>query len=292
MPHQEWIVSSQEEGQKLLFFLGQKFQGVFSARALKRLIDHHACQINGRPERFASTLLGKGSKVSLTWTTSPSTQMLHQVELSRILFQDESLLVYNKPAGINSDEQGITRLLQTYEPSLILVHRLDRETTGALLFAKNQKIFEAFVMQFKQHQVLKQYQALVDGVIPLAKGIIDNQLGKKQQIGGQTYWGSVFQGLPALTEWQKVKSGQEATWVTCWPRTGRTHQLRVHLAEMGHPILGDFHYSKKFCCLYKPARILLHAEQLIFNHPVTNQSIQVKAPLPEDFLKAAKTLFS
>lgn len=293
MSFQKWTVSFQEEGQKLLFFLNQKLQEKFSARSLKKLIDEQACQINGRLERFATTLLRTGDEVTLRGIPSLFDTPFFKVERFRILFEDESLLVYNKPAGINSDELGILQLLQAYHPSLILVHRLDRDTTGALLFAKNLKIFDSFVHQFKQQKVFKQYQAIVDGVLQQEKGKIENRLAKKTFSAGKVRWGSVFfpEGLSALTEWQKVKSSQTATWITCWPRTGRTHQLRVHFAEKGHPILGDFHYSQKFICPYRPKRLLLHAEELLFDHPTQHFKIHIQVPLPEDFLKANQDLF-
>jgi len=289
----EWTVSAQEQGQKLLTFLTHQLQGQLSTRAIKRLIDSNCCQLNGRTDHFSSTLLSLGDHIVLK-IPEEKQHLPKFFEFSRLLFEDEYLLVYNKPAFINSDEQGIIRLLQSYYPSLILVHRLDRETTGVLLFAKNQSIFKAFVQQFKQQQVFKQYQALVDGIISHKKGRIENALGKKRQVDGQSYWGSISssQGLHALTEWQRKKTGAQATLVTCWPKTGRTHQLRVHFAEMGHPILGDFHYSQQFRCTYRPNRILLHAEKMTFCHPVTHQTITICASLPEDFILAEQKLFT
>ncbi len=288
----EWIVTSEESGSKLLSFLTQHLEGKYSARSLKRLIEHNQCQINGRTQRFASTLLGRGDHISLhieeTAFASP-----HQVETRRILYEDDVLLVYDKPAGINSDEKGILQLLKSYSPSLQLVHRLDRDTTGVLILAKQSAIFEKLVSQFKQLQIRKRYQAIVDGVVDQPKGIIENYLGKKQAYAGQTIWGAVAasRGSYACTEWQRLKKGANASLLACMPKTGRTHQIRVHMAEMGHPILGDFQYGKEFECPYRPSRYLLHAEAIQFHHPLTEKLLDLTAPLPDDFKMAQHKLF-
>jgi 23S rRNA pseudouridine955/2504/2580 synthase/23S rRNA pseudouridine1911/1915/1917 synthase len=288
----EWMVTSQESGSKLLSFLTQRLAGQYSARFLKRAIEHNGCQINGRPERFASTLLGVGDHVSLRLEQS-SLPVSQQVEPQRILYEDDVLLVYDKPPGVASDEQGILKLLHSYAPSVCLVHRLDRETTGVLILAKQSFAFEQLVEQFKQLNVHKRYQAIVDGVCGQSKGIIKNYLGKKQPYAGQTLWGAVkaSQGLYACTEWQLLKRGKQASLVACFPQTGRTHQIRVHFAERGHPIVGDFQYGKQFVCSYQPPRMLLHAERIQFNHPVTGKSMEIVAPLPDDFKEAQHKLF-
>lgn len=288
----EWIVNQEASGSKLLSFLMQHVEGEYSARSLKKLIENNCCEINGRTERFASTFLGVGDRVSLHLevTRLPS----HKIpEPSRVLFEDEALLIYDKPAGINCDEKGILQLWKPTLPALQLVHRLDRDTTGVLLLAKQPRIFDELVGQFKQFQVEKSYLAIVDGIMNESKGIIENYLGKKQAFAGQTIWGSVAssKGLYACTEWERLNQGKMASLIACHPRTGRTHQIRVHMAEKGHPILGDFQYGKQFQCLYRPSRILLHAEKIRFEHPLTGIKLQIAASLPEDFKIAQQKLF-
>jgi 23S rRNA pseudouridine955/2504/2580 synthase/23S rRNA pseudouridine1911/1915/1917 synthase len=209
------------------------------------------------------------------------------------LFEDEALLVYNKPAGINSDEKGILQLWKSTLPHLQLVHRLDRDTTGILLLAKQPAIFDQLVSQFKQYQVNKRYLAIVDGGMEQAKGKIENYLGKKRAYAGQTIWGAVAssKGLYAYTEWERLKKGHRASLVACYPKTGRTHQIRVHMAEMGHPILGDFQYGKQFQCEHRPPRTLLHAESIQFKHPLSGREMSLTAPLPDDFKIAQQQLF-
>lgn len=288
----DWIVTPQESGLKLLSFLIQRLEKKYSARAIKKMIEGNACQINQRTERFASTLLGKGDHITLDINhIAPSENLI--VHSSRILFEDESLLVYDKPSGINCDEKGILQLWKSIFPNLQLVHRLDRDTTGVLILAKQSSVFDCLVEQFKEFKIRKSYLAIVDGVIHEAKGNIENYLGRKKTFSGQTIWGKVPQikGLYASTKWECLNKGEKATLVGCYPKTGRTHQLRVHLAEMGYPILGDFQYAHHFTCSYRPSRILLHAEKIRFKHPLTGLDVNVIAPLPEDFNLALRRLF-
>ena len=150
----EWIIPPEESGSKLISFLTKRLEGQYSARFLKRLIEHNGCEINDRTERFASTILGKGDHICLHLEQAALTPSC-RVEPSRILFEDEDILVYNKPAGINSDEKGVLQLLRPSSPSLQLVHRLDRDTTGVLLLAKRHEVYENLVTQFKELQVRK-----------------------------------------------------------------------------------------------------------------------------------------
>lgn len=288
----EWIVTSEESGDKLLSFLIRRLEGQHSARSLKRIIEHNGCQINGRTERFASTILGKGDHIALNLDALPSSAPF-SIEPRRIIYEDEGLFVYDKPAGINSDEKGILKLLREQIPSLELVHRLDRDTTGLLLFAKNAPVLENLIEQFRRYEVKKRYEAIVDGVLKIPKGIIENEVGKKSFYAGQTIWGEVKRGkgLYAYTEWQRLKIGKAVSYVACFPKTGRTHQIRVHLAGLGHPILGDYQYGKRFQCPYRPSRYLLHAKTLCFSHPLTGETLELDAPLPDDFKVALQKLF-
>ncbi|WP_042280974.1 RluA family pseudouridine synthase [Candidatus Protochlamydia sp. R18] len=288
----DWVVSNEESGSKLVSFLSKQLSPHYSSRQLKRMIEQNDCQVNGRIERFASTFLGTGDRVSLN-LKNPQQNFNRQLEQSRILYEDEDLFIYDKPAEMNCDEQGIIALLKPSFPSIQLIHRLDRQTTGVLALAKNKTTFEALVNQFKQLQVSKSYQAIVDGILRPSKGHIENYLGKKHVYQGQTIWGEVpsFQGLYASTYWNCLEIGKKASLVRCFPKTGRTHQIRVHLAGLGHPILGDYQYGKKFTCLHNPPRYLLHAEEMGFIHPRTREKLIVQAILPEDFLDAYKKLF-
>lgn len=290
----EWIVLPEDSGVRLIAFLSQHLDQQYSARFLKRALEHNRCQINGRTERFASIILGKGDHVVLDlqgFETQSATPL--QFEPARVLYEDALLLAYNKPAGINSDELGMESLLKKQCPDIQLIHRLDRDTTGVLLFAKEFSIVDPMIQQFKEFKVQKCYLAIVDGILSKKKGVIENYLGKKHHYAGQTIWGEVSKqkGLYAYTEWEKKAEGHGASLIYCYPKTGRTHQIRVHLAGIGHPLLGDFQYSKHFQCSYRPDRYLLHAYEVFFHHPTTGKRIHIQASIPQDFLNAQKKLF-
>lgn len=280
----DWVVAPEASGTKLIDFIKTKLNHL-SARHIKRTIEQKGCHVNGRTERFASMILRRGDRVSFAEDEASRDEVK---PVNRILHEDSAFLFYDKPSGIASDDPQLLQTLRRQHPSLELVHRLDKETSGVLLFAKSHAYFEKMVQIFKEKLVDKEYLALVDGVPHKKQGTIDNFMGKIASFQGQTLWGEVAGGLPARTEWLVEKGGAEAALLRCFPITGRTHQLRVHFSGMGHPILGDSQYGRRFRCPFKPRRCLLHARKLSFTHPDTGDRLEVEAPLPEDFLEAMR----
>ena len=275
--HLVFSVTASEEGMTLLSFLRAHCKEAPSIKAIKRAIDGKYCKVNGAVEQFSSHPLKKGDKISINPIAFHSKSDSKPFLLS-VLYEDASLLICNKPPGVISASQG----------ALILVHRLDKETSGALIFAKSPEIKEKMVVIFQQHQVKKVYLALVDGCIEQKSGEITNYLGKTGGYQGQTVYGAVSpaKGKKAITVWKLLKKGKKASAVQMEPITGRTHQLRVHLSQMGHPILGDAQYGKRFRCAFHPQRHLLHAYAITFPHPVTERELKVIAPIPLDFKEA------
>jgi 23S rRNA-/tRNA-specific pseudouridylate synthase len=126
--------------------------------------------------------------------------------------------------------------------------------------------------------------AIVDGKVAKENGVIENYLGPIQRYQGHVKWGVVpADGHFASTSWKVLKRFATATLLHLMPKTGKTHQLRVHTSGMGHPILGDFTYGKTFRCPYKAPRTLLHAKAIAFQHPVTGEKLELSCPLPADF---------
>jgi RluA family pseudouridine synthase len=299
----EWEVSGQENGDSLLAFLKGKLQGDYSAGRLKREINAGQCRLNQKVERFASRLVGKGDRVSFytksaTDLQTPGACTKSATDLEdpgRILFADEDLIAYNKPPGIASDAKKLLKIIEGQFKGAVLLHRLDRDTTGVLLFARNAFAEEEMLKQFRKRLVQKTYWALVDGVPRTKSGCIENFLGKLHVYNGQAIWGEVAKdacprgakkGVYAKTSWEisKVsKTGGKAALLVCHPETGRTHQIRVHLAGMGHPILGDAQYGKS---AQYALRLMLHAAGLAFTHPRLNSKISIAAPAPQDFQDA------
>lgn len=287
----EWVIIGDDVGKKLVDFLIERVGDRFSAKAIRRALELSGCHVNGKIQRYASAVLKRRDHIELNLELLKSPPPPPKVETSRILFEDKDLLIYNKPAGISCDPNGILKLLRPYHRDLYLVHRLDKETTGVLLLTKNRAALDKLIEQFKEKNVKKCYLAIVDGILENRKGSIKNHLIKKFILQGQSIMGSTpsKDGMFAHTDWECLKQGHAAALVACYPVTGRMHQIRVHMAEMGHPILGDFQYGKNFYCEYRTPRYLLHAYEVRFEHE--GKELVVEAPLPDDFIAAEKALF-
>lgn len=275
-----WIVSESQAGVRLVAFLSENLKGLFSSKKLKQALEHNACFLNGQPERFASVRLRPGDRIDFDCAVleRPSSALLF--EPARVLYEDEALFFYDKPAGMTSDTE-----LKSLFPHYTLVHRLDRDTTGVILFAKTPAVWESLCEAFKRQEIDKTYLALVDGHLSQESGVIENYLGRLSEKGREPIWGPVSKqkGKFAQTAWRSLRKGSKASLVECSPRTGRTHQIRVHLAGMGHSILGDTRYCQRFRCKEPALRCMLHAYVLGFKHPLSGEYIKVSAPLPTDF---------
>ncbi len=282
----QWKVSPDQSGIKLIAFLKSKLPKEVSSREVKRAIEAGDCQLNGKIERFASRLVGTGD--CITFMQSIKTPKNTFSIEDHILYIDDCLLAYNKPPGINSEDPYLLKKLSEMYSSLTLLHRLDKQTTGVLLFARSENISKLMLDLFKQRQISKTYLALVDGVPKETDGIIENYLGKLNVYEGQTLWGAVApeKGMLARTTWHLKKSGEEASLIECHPETGRTHQIRVHLSGLGHPILGDHQYGRSFHCQHRPQRLMLHAAEIVFKHPATGKLVAITSPIPQDFADA------
>ena len=166
-----------------------------------------------------------------------------------------------------------------------LVHRLDKDTSGLVLVAKTDQAFEALTKQFADRTIEKKYVALVEGIPAVPRGRIDAPVGRHYAKGERM---AVHpDGRTAQTTYEIAESLDGYALLDVWPSTGRTHQIRVHLAALGHPVAGDTTYGAK----RRPAglgRQFLHAAEISFNHPVSGQRIRVKDPLPADLRKFLK----
>jgi 23S rRNA pseudouridine955/2504/2580 synthase len=227
-------------------------------------------------------------------------QHLKDALQKNILFEDDGFLILNKPAGFavhggSGIDSGIIEGLRQLRPEahfLELVHRLDRDTSGCLLIAKKRSALRKLHELFRDDRVQKTYLALLAGEWARKKMVVNAPLQKNVAKGGERMVVVSKTGKPAETVFRRLKLYRGATLVEASPKTGRTHQIRVHAAYLGHPIVGDERYgldevNRGFKAKgYK--RIFLHAQQLIFEHPVTGEKLTINAPLPkqlEDLLK-------
>jgi 23S rRNA pseudouridine1911/1915/1917 synthase len=224
-----------------------------------------------------------------------------------VLFEDRHMLAINKPAGMvvhpgaaTGDDTLVHALLAHCAGSLSgiggverpgIVHRLDKETTGVIVIAKNDAAHRALADQFATRTLKKEYLALVAGVPQLLSGTIDRAIARHPVHRHRMTTGEG--GKPARTAWERVEAfGSLAALVRCQIFTGRTHQIRVHLKSLGHPILGDALYGWKADArlAQQPTRVMLHAEHLVLTHPVSGRELDLRAPLPADFEAQLKQL--
>lgn len=201
-----------------------------------------------------------------------------------VLYEDSAVLAVDKPAGLLSvPGKGadladclITRLTRAF-PTVRLVHRLDRDTSGVMVFALTEQAQRHLGQQFEARKTRKRYAARVAGRLAERTGTVDLPLvvdwpnRPRQKVCRDT-------GKPAVTHWRVKRSGDAESRVALTPVTGRSHQLRVHMLALGHPILGDPLYAPDTCAAHP--RLMLHAEELRVNHPETGQGLRFRAPVP------------
>lgn len=207
-----------------------------------------------------------------------------------VLYEDNDFLVLNKPSGLavhggSGIDSGLIerlRILRPYAKKLELVHRLDRETSGCILIAKKYSILTYFHQQLIGHKINKIYHAVVEGDWPKTVTKIDKPLKKNIASSGERFCVVSHDGKPSITTVNIIKTFKDATLLEASPKTGRTHQLRVHLLSEGCPIIGDNKYGNREINqnFYKKGvkRLLLHAYQLEFIHPKTNEKVSIIAP--------------
>lgn len=270
------LISSSDAGKTVLHILRRELS--FSNRILKEAVHRGALRMNGVVERFSSLTLQKGDQL-----TFDQSKIKRQESFSLpILSEIGGCLFCLKPSGLVIDQKVFSKLLGR---SIYLVHRLDKETSGVILLATSQRMQNELEVLFKKREVRKTYIALVKGSLNQESGIIDNRLIKKREYQGGAIWGNTksLKGLRAITYWRCLEKRRRRSLVQCEPQTGRTHQLRVHLSEMGYPILGDHQYAPEVVFPKGIDRLYLHAYRLAFTHPDLGRSIQIIAPLPKDF---------
>lgn len=212
-----------------------------------------------------------------------------------IRFEDEDVLVVNKPAGMvvhpgagNYRGTLVNSLLFHYRTlSSVsplrpgIVHRLDKDTSGLIVVAKNNPSHHHLSRQFAGHSILRQYVALVRGRVELDEDIIELPIGRHPRQREKMSVNFTSKHKYAKTQYRVLKRSSHSTLLELMPTTGRTHQLRVHLSFIGHPILGDRKYGRDT----KFSRLALHAFRIGFIHPRTNKFIEVKTVIPQEFLE-------
>jgi 23S rRNA pseudouridine1911/1915/1917 synthase len=295
---------------RLDVFLREKFPAA-SRSAWQRLIEEDCVLVNGKPVKPTHPPRA-GERIEIRWPEARPAGAQPEAMPLDILFEDKSLLVVNKPAGLvvhpaagHDEHTLVNALLHHCRDSLSgiggvarpgIVHRLDKETSGCLVVAKNDAAHLALAAQFAGRQVGKIYNAIVCGELARASGEIRAAIARHPSHRKRMAARDDDAGRAAHTSYRVLEKLNSATFVEAQIHTGRTHQIRVHFQFLGYPVAGDATYgarqNQRLAELtgYAAPRVLLHARELSFVHPRTKKKLTFEAPLPADFREALKRL--
>ena len=299
------VIAPECAGQRLDQALAKLFPD-YSRSRLQRWLADGRILIDGATAVAKRTVIG-GERVQLDAPPDAS-ETAHAPEpiALAIVYEDDALIVIDKPAGLvvhpgSGNWSGtLLNALLAHAPQLAaipragIVHRLDKDTSGLLVVAKTLAAQTALVRQLQARSVNREYAALVYGVVE-RDGAVEAPIGRDPRV--RTRMAVVASGRPARTHYRVLERFASCTLLTCQLETGRTHQIRVHLASIGHPLVGDPVYRKRVQASAVPtlaafARQALHAQRLALVHPVTQREIRWESPLPEDFGRLLQSLRS
>ena len=298
MPTQNFICDS--SNLRLDKFLSETLDDTSRSRA-QRLIADGQVLVDGQSAK-SSTKLQIGTQVSVILSDDDSDDAPRPQDIPiDILFEDDDIIILNKPAGLvihpatGHTQDTLVNALLYHVPSISklhperpgIVHRLDRDTSGVMVVAKNELSLKDLQAQFKARKVKKIYLTLVYGTPKSPKGIIDVPLGRDPQ--HRQRFAARADGKPARTHYAVIETFEGFSLLSVKLETGRTHQIRVHLAWLEHPVVGDTVYGYKKNRL-RAKRQFLHANQLSFAHPRTGKALHFEAPLHADLQEILDSL--
>lgn len=291
----ELVADSGQEDERIDKVLAAYLESV-SRSFLQKLLKDGGVQVGGRPVK-ANYRVKENDLITFRIPEAVEPDILAEDIPLAILYEDEDVLVVDKPKGMvvhpapghysgtlvnailfhcRGQLSGINGVLR---PGI--VHRIDRDTTGSVIVCKNDCAHRDIARQLKEHSINRRYTAIVCGRLKDREGTIEGAIGRDKK--DRKKMAVCPEGKPAVTHYKVLQEFADYTYVECALETGRTHQIRVHMASIGHPLLGDEVYGHK-CSRYKLQGQCLHAKTLGFVHPGTGRYIEVDAPLP-DYLK-------
>ena len=262
-----------------------------SRAQLQRLVKSGGVTVNGHPSKSAYRA-APGDQVQVTLPEEPEPAVAAESIPLDVLYEDDWLLLVNKPAGMvvhpayGHTSGTLVNALLAHCPQVAnvggveragLVHRLDKDTSGLLVVAKDEATRTALQRQFKRRQVAKTYLALVEGRVEPSEGVVDAPVGRDKK--QRKKMAVVRSGRQARTRYRALEYFPDHTLLELEPHSGRTHQLRVHLSWLGYPVVGDTVYGRRRQPLLRD-RHFLHASRLRFTHPATGEEMSFEAPLP------------
>ena len=297
----ELTVQPGEDGARVDAYLARNTE--LSRSRVAELICGGALTIDGREILKPSFKLAQGQMLVLSVPETRPVDIAPQDIPLDILYQDADIAVINKPCGMvvhpaagNEDGTLVNALLYNiHDLSGIggemrpgIVHRLDKDTSGLILVAKNDRAHAAMSEQFKSRSMEKHYRAVAYGRFSEAHGLIDAPIARHPV--DRKRMAVVPGGKPSKTEWCVIEALRGATYLDVHLLTGRTHQIRVHMQSIGHPLLGDAIYAPNVKLPVRIPRLMLHAYSLQFTHPTTGERMELTAPLPPAFAQTLDKL--
>lgn len=292
-------ISEEEHGERVDKVVARNVQKISRSKCQK-LIQKSLIKVNGRIVK-PSYPVKAGDLIEIERPERKKKVKPQDIPID-IIYANEDIIVVNKPSGMvvhpapgNPANTLVNALLYRYrnlaevgEPERPgIVHRLDKQTSGVLVVARTDRAYRDLIRQFKKREVGKIYVSLVHGSFEEEEGIIDMPIGR-DKIHRKKMTVTSKDGKKAVTEFVVKEKFKKTNMLEIRPRTGRTHQIRVHLSRIEHPLLGDKKYGKRHENL-NVQRVMLHAKTLKFSHPRTKRKMKFEAPLPDDFKKALKS---
>ena len=273
-----------------------------SRTSIKRMIEEGTILVNGK-EVKTSYKVSEGDNITINEEKTQEADLIPTYIPLDIIYEDEDILIINKEKGMvvhpgngNPDRTLVNAVMAKCKGSLSgiggkirpgVVHRIDKDTSGLVIIAKNDKAHINISEQIKNREVKKVYVALVRGIISENEAVINMPIGRSTK--DRKKMAVSRNGKEAITEFEILKRYKDFTYIKLNIKTGRTHQIRVHMSEIGHPVVGDEVYSNG----KNPFNVkgqMLHAKELEFVHPVTNKKVKFEAPLPKYFKNVLEEL--
>ena len=289
------ILFADTAGERLDAFLARAVEGLTRSSA-QRLLEEGCVLVDGKPAK-KNHKLNIGQEVSVTVPEPKEVDIVPTEMPLDIVYEDEDVLVINKPKGLvvhpaagHQDDTLVNGLLHAMGDQLSgingelrpgIVHRIDKDTSGLLAVAKNDLAHTVLASQLKDHTMARTYECIVCGSMKEDSGTVDAPIGR-HPTDRKRMCVAARGGRDAVTHWEVIKRYRGYTHVRCKLETGRTHQIRVHMAHLGRPILGDMVYGHKKPELGQSSQVL-HAGILCFKHPRDERPVMVMADLPEYF---------
>ena len=296
------ILHADKAGERLDAFLARCVENL-SRSGAQKLLEEGCVSLNGKPGRKNDKLL-PGDQIEVIIPEPKEVDIVPREMPLDIIYEDEDVLVLNKPKGLvvhpaagHQDDTLVNGLLYAMGDSLSgingelrpgIVHRIDKDTSGLLAVAKNDLSHTVLASQLKDHTMARTYEAIVCGSFREDSGTVDAPIGRHPS-DRKKMCVTARNSKEAVTHWEVVRRYRGYTHVRCRLETGRTHQIRVHMAHIGHPILGDTVYGHKKTELGQDSQCL-HAGMLCFRHPRDGRPVIVSAPLPEYFQQVLEKL--